>query len=146
MNLKDAPEGCKLVAFFHYHPVLNLNDEHGYTFSGTDFFTFADKKELNAFVVQSKNGEQYALLRTVDTPSSIEGKQFEKLYGRYLLRVGKLQFQKGMPYSKALQITASEMAKYGTKMAYYEGRDGVLEWFDREEPDARGYWEAPYND
>jgi hypothetical protein len=145
MDLGQAPKDCKLLGFFHYHPVLDAKEQHGHAFSGKDFMKFASEKELNAFVVQSKGGKQFALLRTGDTPAVIEPRKAGQLNDRYLDRVSNLMRERGMSVGEASQIAASEMAKYGTQMAYYEGKDGVLERVDRELPDAKSFWEQPYD-
>jgi len=82
---------------------------------------------------------------TGGTPAVIEPGKARQLNDRYLDRVSGLMRERGMSTGEASQIAASGMAKYGTQMVYYEGKDGVLERGDRELPDAKSFWEQPYD-
>jgi hypothetical protein len=144
------PAGGRAEAYFHAHPITALDETSGQSFSGQDIVTFTHNPELNAFVVQSKNNDgtinqQFALMRTSETPDyfNLSSDQRERIASAYYLRMNNLESRQGKTEGEASRIAASELAKYsGLNLVYYEGKGGILERVEPEDPAAQAFWDA----
>ncbi len=118
---EKVPADTKMVGVFHTHPYDK--SEGGMTnvsFSGGDIANVINNSNRDMGIVQSGDG-QFLIMKTAETPASVD---YDKLNQDQNDRVAELQ-KGGKSFDEASRIAAKETAqKY--KMAYYEGKDGVL--------------------
>jgi type VI secretion system secreted protein VgrG len=117
----NAPEGTELVGVFHTHPYSAEEGGHvGASLSGVDAAgAVLGAEKIN--VVQSGE-DQFAFLRTKETVLTVDAAKAEALSGQ---RIQELMTTKGMTFPAATRQMAREIATK-LKLAYYEGRNGVL--------------------
>jgi hypothetical protein len=142
------PTGGRADAYFHTHPITALDERSGHSFSLKDIAEFTSAPGINAFVVQSKNkdgtiNQQFALLRTAQTQDffNLPSDQQRRILEAYNLRKGHLMYKLGKTEGEATRIADSELAKYsGLNLVYYEGKGGILERVEPEDPLAPAFW------
>lgn len=117
---RTVSPGQTVIGIFHTHPYDK--SEGGYTgvsFSGADISIAANKREPD--YVQSGN-QQFMIMPTEETGKNLD---YTKLNDDQNRRIQDL-VNSGKDFSEASRIAAKETAQ-ANKMAYYEGKDGVLQ-------------------
>lgn len=116
---RTLPAGDTEVGLFHTHPYSKAEGGHtGVAFSGADMSIAANDSEPS--YVQSGD-TQFLALPTAETPKNTD---YDALDDAQNARIKQLR-KAGVPFAQASRTAAKETAQK-LKMAYYEGKNGVL--------------------
>jgi hypothetical protein len=116
---RTVAAGQTIIGIFHTHPYdESEGGATGVSFSGADIAIAANQREPS--YVQSGD-TQFMVMPTEETPKSID---YSKVNAAQNKRIQEL-VDSGKDFSEATRTAANETAQ-ANKMAYYEGKDGVL--------------------